>query len=90
MPLLYELVGFEQSLVEITDPDLVATSGKTHHAIVTFTGSTESRVRGIVFEVSDSELAQADAYEPAGYVRVATTLGSGKEAWVYAERAERG
>lgn len=55
-----ELVGFEQSLFEIKDPEFVTTSGKAHHAIVTFTGRPDSRVRGMVFEVSDDELAKSD------------------------------
>ena len=80
-----ELVGFEQSLFEITDPEFVATSGKAHHAIVRFNGRDDSRVRGTVFELSDAELASADTYEPAGYTRVAATLASGKQAWVYAD-----
>jgi gamma-glutamylcyclotransferase (GGCT)/AIG2-like uncharacterized protein YtfP len=79
-----ELVGFEQGLFEVEDPEFVATSGKAHHAIVAFTGRPDARVRGTVFEVTDAELARADAYEPAGYRRVAATLASGKEAWVYA------
>ncbi|MDR3370732.1 hypothetical protein [Rhodoferax sp.] len=28
-----ELVGFAQSMVEIDDPEVVRTSGKTHHSI---------------------------------------------------------
>ena len=80
-----ELVGFEQSLMRIEDPQFVATSGKSHHAIVKFNGRNDSRVSGTVFEVSDKELADADRYEPAGYKRVAATLASGKQAWVYAD-----
>lgn len=79
-----ELIGFEESLFAIEDPDFVATSGKAHHAIVRFNGKRESRVRGTVFEVTESELESADRYEPAGYTRVWTTLASGKKAWVYA------
>jgi Gamma-glutamyl cyclotransferase, AIG2-like len=79
-----ELVGFEQSILTIEDPEFVATSGKADHAIVAFTGRPGSRVRGTVFEVSDEELARADAYEPAGYARIATVLASGCDAWVYA------
>ena len=77
------LVGYEQSLFEVNDPHIVATSGKSHHAIARFTGNRESRVPGMVFDVTESELASADAYEPAGYVRVSAPLASGKEAWVY-------
>jgi gamma-glutamyl AIG2-like cyclotransferase len=80
-----ELIGFEQSLLRVEDPQFVATSGKAHHAIVTFTGRNDSRVRGTVFEISDGELASADQYEPAGYKRIAARLASGKEAWVYAD-----
>jgi len=79
-----ELVGFEQALFTIDDPEFVATSGKAQHAIVKFNGRLESRVKGTALEVSDSELALADAYEPAGYTRISTTLASGSIAWVYA------
>ena len=82
-----ELVGFEQSLFEIEDPEFVAKSGKSHHAIVTFNGRSDSRVSGMVFEVTDAELMRADEYEPAGYKRVSAMLASGKEAWVYADGA---
>jgi hypothetical protein len=80
-----ELLGFEQSLVRIEDPDVVATSGKTHHPIVKFNGRPESRVSGTVFEITDEELANADRYEVAAYTRVAAVLASGKKAWVYVD-----
>lgn len=80
-----ELVGFEQSVFEIKDPEFVAASGKSHHAIVKFNGNIGSRVRGVALEVTDEELAKADAYEPSGYKRISTTLASGKEAWVYVD-----
>jgi hypothetical protein len=80
-----QLVGFEQSLIILDDPQVVSTSGKTQHAIVKFNGRNDSRVSGTVFEVTDAELASADRYEPAPYKRVAATLASGKEAWVYAD-----
>ena len=80
-----ELIGFEQGLFEIEDPEFVATSGKAFHVIVKYNGRRDSRVPGTVFEVTDAELASADEYEPAGYKRVSTTLASGKRAWVYAD-----
>ena len=80
-----ELIGFEQAVLEIEDPEFVATSGKAQHAIVRFNGRDDSRVSGTVFDVSDEELASADAYEPAGYKRVLARLASGKQAWVYAD-----
>jgi gamma-glutamylcyclotransferase (GGCT)/AIG2-like uncharacterized protein YtfP len=81
-----ELVGFEQSLVRIEDPQVAATSGKTHHANVTFNGRNDSHVSGTVFEITDAELAAADQYEQlAAYKRVAAMLASGKQAWVYVD-----
>jgi gamma-glutamylcyclotransferase (GGCT)/AIG2-like uncharacterized protein YtfP len=70
-------------------PAFVATSGKADHTIVRFTGRNEDRVSGMVFEISDSELARSDEYEPVGYTRVETTLASGNHAWVYADSRPR-
>ena len=79
-----ELPGFEPSFVRIEDPQVVETSGKTHHANVTFNGRSDSRVSGTVFDVTDAELAAADQYEQvAAYKRVEAMLASGKQAWVY-------
>ena len=79
------LVGYRQSMVKIDDPEVVRTSGKTHHPIVAFTGKGEDRVPGALFEISDAELAHADAYEVGAYVRVEAKLASGLEAWVYVD-----
>lgn len=80
-----QLVGFHQSMVRIEDPEVVRTSGKTHHPIVKFTGSPDDRVAGTAFEVSDEELANADRYEVSDYKRVAADLASGRSAWVYVD-----
>jgi hypothetical protein len=79
------LVGYTQTLFEIDDPEVVAVSGKTHHPMLVFTGDRADRVAGTVFEISDAELLQADAYEVAAYVRVKADLASGGRAWVYAD-----
>lgn len=85
-----ELVGFELGVFTITDPDFVAKSGKADHAIVRATGNPANRVKGVVLEVTDAELTQADAYEPDGYARVLATMASGRRAWVYAGNAPGG
>src|SRR3984957_20512710 len=79
------LVGYRQFMVAIQDPEVVRTSGKTHHPIVAFTGKREDCAPGTVFEITDAELAHADAYEVAAYVRVKAPLASGLEAWVYVD-----
>jgi hypothetical protein len=80
-----ELVEFEQSMVRIEDPEVIATSGKTHHPIVKFNGDVQSRVTGTVFQITDAELAYADAYEVAAYKRILAKLVSGDQAWVYVD-----
>jgi hypothetical protein len=80
-----ELIGFEQSLLKIEDPQFVAASGRAHHFIIKFNGRNDSRVKGKALEISDGELAKADRYEPAGYKRISTVLASGRQAWVYAD-----
>ena len=79
------LPGFAQDMVAIDDPQVVATSGKTHHPIVRHSGDARDRVDGTVFEISDDELARADDYEVDAYRRVAVTLASGLRAWVYVD-----
>jgi gamma-glutamylcyclotransferase (GGCT)/AIG2-like uncharacterized protein YtfP len=79
------LVGYEQSMVPINDPEVVRTSGKTHHPIVRYTGDATARVPGTVFEITSQELECADRYEVSAYTRVAAPLSSGRTAWVYVD-----
>jgi len=79
-----ELIGFASSSERIEDPHVAASLGKTHHANVTFNGIEDSRVPGMVFEISDAELANCDEHErPFFYARVAARLASGRQAWIY-------
>lgn len=80
-----KLPGFALSMLEITDPDVIATSGEAFHPIVTYTGDSADTVEGMVFDVSIDELKRADAYEVADYKRVAIKLDSGVFAWVYVD-----
>ncbi|MBN8938971.1 MAG: gamma-glutamylcyclotransferase [Rhizobiales bacterium] len=75
--------GYRQSMIEITDPDVIAKSGTNFHPIVMASDDPQDAVAGKVFEISEAELAAADAYEVADYKRVAVRLKSGVEAWVY-------
>ncbi len=79
------LPGYKQSLVRIEDASVVATSGKTHHPIVSYTGRQSDIVHGTAFEVTAEELQHADAYEVSDYKRISATLLSGVRAWVYVD-----
>ena len=57
------MLGYSQSWVEITDPEVLATSGKTHHPIVAPTEEQAASVEGMVFQINEQELAAVDGYE---------------------------
>ena len=99
MPLLFSYGTLQQADVQretfgrilVGAPDALpafelTTSRDGRHANVAFNGRAESRVIGMVFEITDAELVEADGYEQAdAYSRVQVTLASGKPAWVYRE-----
>jgi hypothetical protein len=75
--------GYRHSMVEITDPGVIAKSGTALHPIVTNSGNPAEAVEGILFQITETELAAADAYEVADYRRIQVRLKSGTDAWVY-------
>jgi gamma-glutamylcyclotransferase (GGCT)/AIG2-like uncharacterized protein YtfP len=77
------MIGYRQSLIEITDPDVIKTSGRRFHPIVEVSDNPDDEVKGRVFRITDSELAAADAYEVSDYKRIQVLLRSGSTAWVY-------
>jgi gamma-glutamylcyclotransferase (GGCT)/AIG2-like uncharacterized protein YtfP len=78
------LPGYRLASITIADPAVVATSGSAVHRIVIPTGDPADAVEGTLFRLTEAELAAADAYETADYVRVEAGLRSGRRAWVYA------
>jgi len=77
------LVGFAKTMIEITDPAVLALSGERFHPIVTETNDAKDSVAGTVFTVTAAQLARADAYEVDDYERVLVILASGLQAWLY-------
>jgi gamma-glutamylcyclotransferase (GGCT)/AIG2-like uncharacterized protein YtfP len=77
------IVGFDLDYVTITDPHVIATSGSDRHLILHPTQRVDAHVDGMVFEISEAELAAADAYEADDYRRIAMPLRSGATASVY-------
>jgi gamma-glutamylcyclotransferase (GGCT)/AIG2-like uncharacterized protein YtfP len=82
-----EMPGYSLTMLKIDDPEVVATSGKTHHPVVAYTGNSGDRVSGAVFAITPEELAHADDYEVDAYRRDRVTLASGVSAWVYVDAA---
>jgi gamma-glutamylcyclotransferase (GGCT)/AIG2-like uncharacterized protein YtfP len=77
------LTGYRVAPLSITDPYVIAVSGKAVHTIACATGDPGDRIPGTVFELTDAELAATDRYEVDVYGRVEVTLESGCGAWVY-------
>jgi len=77
------ILGYTESLVAIDDPEVIATSGQTHHPVVQPSLNPDDEVSGTVFEITSQELAAADEYEVSDYKRVFAQLKSGSQAWVY-------
>ncbi|SDO38991.1 gamma-glutamylcyclotransferase family protein [Phyllobacterium sp. OV277] len=75
--------GFKQSMIEITNPDVIRASGSNFHPIVVPSDDIGDEVAGTVFQITASELAAADAYEVSDYKRIEVRLKSGIDAWVY-------
>ena len=57
------IVGFDLDYVTITDPHVVAASGSDRHPILRPTDRVDSHVDGMVFAISEAELAAADEYD---------------------------
>lgn len=79
------LVGYILTYIKITDPHVIKASGSASHPMLKYTGNTDDRVEGTVFEITQIELVQADEYEVDDYQRVKADLASGNMAWVYAQ-----
>lgn len=75
--------GYRCDMLEITDPEVIRTSGKRFHPVVSESGDPADEVAGTLFEITPEELAAADSYEVADYRRVMVRLKSGSDAWVY-------
>jgi hypothetical protein len=73
------IVGYDLDNVTITDPHVIGTSGSDRHPILRPTERAGAHIDGMVFEVSEAELAAA----ADDYRRIAVPLRSGATAWVY-------
>lgn len=77
------LEGFAVRALTVTDPEVVALSGKSEHQVLRRTGDPADRIEGVIFDITEAELAAADAYEVEDYARVSTRSRGGVETFVY-------
>lgn len=77
------LKGYRLKMVEITDPEVLRKSGQKYHPILEFSGNDEDEIEGMLFEISEEEILQADEYEVDDYQRIKTVFKSGKKGFIY-------
>ncbi|MDE1179931.1 gamma-glutamylcyclotransferase family protein [Paraburkholderia sp.] len=80
-----QMPAYALTMLKIEDAAVVATSGKTHHPVVTYSGNPADSVSGMVFAITPAELQHADDYEVDAYRRDRVVLASGVSAWVYVD-----
>lgn len=77
------LAGYQIKNLEISDPVVLAKSGKKIHPIAIKTGNPNHKIEGVVFELTEHEMLATDKYEVSDYHRVLEVFESGTKAWVY-------
>ncbi|MEC5174113.1 gamma-glutamylcyclotransferase family protein [Chryseobacterium nepalense] len=77
------LKGYKLKMLEIKDPEVLRKSKEKYHPILEFSGNPEDEVEGVLFEVTDEEILQADKYEVDDYKRVESVFKSGKSGFIY-------
>lgn len=80
------LLNYKLDYIEIFDEEVLKKSEQKFHPILTYSGNTNDKVEGVLFEITDEELQQADEYEVDSYKRIKTIFSSGKEGFIYVEK----
>lgn len=77
------LSGYKLGMIEITDTEVLRKSGQKYHPVLEFSGNDEDKVEGMLFEVTEAEILQADEYEVDDYKRIETPFESGEKGFIY-------
>lgn len=77
------LTACKLEMLEIKDPEVLRKSNQKYHPILIFSGNIEDEVEGVLFEVTDKEILQADEYEVDDYKRIEIVFKSGKKGFIY-------
>ncbi len=78
-----KLTGYKIEDLQITDSKVLAKSQLKNHPIAVKSENENDFIGGVIFEVTETELAETDKYEVIQYHRILETFESGKKAWVY-------
>lgn len=78
-----EVYCFKLYYLTIVDTEVLAISEQESHPIAVYTNDPNDCIRGMVFEITEEELMQADLYEVKAYKRVEVLLNTKERAWMY-------
>jgi gamma-glutamylcyclotransferase (GGCT)/AIG2-like uncharacterized protein YtfP len=73
-----KLIGYVLKRIQIEEE-----FGIVHYPVIVETKNEEDFIDGIVYEVTEKELYQADLYEGMHYKRVEVYLHSSQKVWAY-------
>jgi gamma-glutamylcyclotransferase (GGCT)/AIG2-like uncharacterized protein YtfP len=73
-----KLIGYVLKRIQIEEE-----FGIVHYPVIVETENDEDFIEGIVYDITDKELQQADLYEGMHYKRVEVNLHSNQKAWAY-------
>ena len=77
------LIGYKIENLQITDSTDLSKSQLEYHPNAVKTTNNDDFIEGMIFQITDTELAETDKYEVSEYHRILVTFESGKKAWIY-------
>lgn len=77
------LIGYKIENLQITDSTVLSKSQLEYHPIAVKSTNNDDFIEGMIFQITDTELAETDKYEVSEYRRILETFESGKKAWIY-------
>lgn len=83
------LKKYKLNKVRITAAEVIEKSGKEFHSIAIKTDNPDDCIEGVIFEITEKELAATDNYEVSDYSRIEETFTSGKKAWIYVAQVKK-
>lgn len=75
-----QLLGYKLKSLQIEEE-----FGMADYVVVVPSDDLSDIIHGVVFTISNADLAKVDVFESNSYKRVRVTLQSGIEAWIYME-----
>jgi len=77
------LKGYKIENLQITDSSVLSKSQLEYHPIAVKSENDNDYIDGVIFEITETEIAETDKYEVSQYHRILETFESGKKAWIY-------